>query len=51
MEFVSETNIPEEEKKLAESLMLPKNYFAYKYSGKDCPGCVGCENEDKEVLS
>lgn len=49
VQFVSETNIPEDEKKLATSLMLPPNYFAYKYSNKNCPGCVGCDEEDRKV--
>lgn len=47
--FVSETKLSKEEKELAESLMLPPNYFAYKYSDKDCPGCVGCDQENNEV--
>ncbi|XP_065211269.1 ranBP2-like and GRIP domain-containing protein 4 isoform X2 [Planococcus citri] len=48
VEFVSETKPSEEEKKLAESLRLPSNFFAYKYQ-KDCPGCVGCDEEDKKL--
>lgn len=49
VEFISETQVTEEEKNLAESLQLPSNYYAYKYSNKTCPGCVGCEQEDVEV--
>lgn len=48
VEFISETKTTEEEKKLAESLRLPSNFFAYKYQ-KDCPGCVGCDEEDRKV--
>ena len=45
-QVVYEAKATEEEKKKAEKLMLPENFFAYK-NKPDCPGCRGCTDNEK----
>lgn len=38
--------ISDEDKKLADSLKLPINFYAYKNSATQCTGCRGCQTPD-----
>lgn len=41
-----QSGISNEDKRLAESLKLPANFYAYKNANKPCPECRGCQTPD-----
>lgn len=50
MQLVYAKEATEEQKRKAKELKLPLNFFLYE-DAPPCPGCRGCEPEDKSVTT
>ncbi|KAJ8686803.1 hypothetical protein QAD02_022597 [Eretmocerus hayati] len=45
VQIVYEVKVTPEEKAAAKKLLLPENFYSYKYK-PDCAGCIGCRDSD-----
>ena len=50
IQVVYEVKVTSEEKEAARKLLLPENFYAYKYKD-DCPGCRGCRDSDVSLFA
>lgn len=48
--IVYETQVTSEQREAALRLQLPPNFYSYLNAPK-CPGCVGCSDDDEEVIT